>query len=124
MSASQSSFSCCNSLGHRSYHCSHGGGSMGLGIIPICNCGEMTVVKMARTSKNAGIYFWGCRNYKSGASNVMCCNYFKWCNEENVDERDVIIGRQRRKIYDLENTVKALKKRIQLLVAVVGIVRT
>ncbi|KOM50076.1 hypothetical protein LR48_Vigan08g090300 [Vigna angularis] len=51
MFASQSSSSCCNSLGHQTYHCSHGGGSMGLGIIPTCNYGEMAVVKMARTSR-------------------------------------------------------------------------
>ncbi|KOM56104.1 hypothetical protein LR48_Vigan10g199600 [Vigna angularis] len=74
---------------------------------------------MARTSKNRGRNFWGCDNYKSAAGNVMSCNYFKWCNEEKVDERDVINGSQRRKICDMEKTVKALKRRIQFLVAVV-----
>ncbi|XP_022635901.1 uncharacterized protein LOC111241523 [Vigna radiata var. radiata] len=92
---------------------------MGVGIIPICNCGELAVVKMAKTSKNARRYFWGCGNYKSGTSSVMSCNYFKWCNEEKVDERDVIIGSQRRKICDMEKTVSALTRRNQFLVAVV-----
>ncbi|XP_022632865.1 uncharacterized protein LOC111240970 [Vigna radiata var. radiata] len=106
-------------MSRRNCHSSHGGGSMGLGIIPICNCGERTVVKMARTSKNAGRYFWSCRNYKSGAGNVTWCNYFKWCNEEEVDENDVIIDRKRSKICDMEKTMKALKRRMKLLVSVI-----
>ncbi|XP_022640219.1 uncharacterized protein LOC111242143 [Vigna radiata var. radiata] len=93
---------------------------MGQGIIPICKFGEMAVVKMARTPKNSERYFWGCRNYKNEAGNAMCCNYFKWCNQENDDERDVIIERLRGKICDLENALKASKKKIQLLVAVTG----
>jgi len=30
------------------------------------------------------------------------CNYFKWFNEDNGNERDATIGRQRIKIYALE----------------------
>ncbi|XP_022640842.1 uncharacterized protein LOC111242344 [Vigna radiata var. radiata] len=120
MSAFHSSSSSWNTLGRRTSHHSPWGGSIGPGVIPICNCGEMVVVKMARTPKNARRYFWGCRNYKSEAGNGMCCNYFKWCSKKNDDEKDVIIGRQRGKIYDLENALKALKKKIQLLVVVTG----
>ncbi|XP_014519594.1 uncharacterized protein LOC106776625 [Vigna radiata var. radiata] len=122
MSQSQSSSCCCQGVSCRSCHSSHGAGSMGVGIVPICNYGERTVVKMARTSKNPGKYFWGCRNYKSGAGNVTWCNYFKWCNEEEVDEKDVIIGRLRSKICNMEKTVKALKRRIHLLVSVMCVV--
>ncbi|QCD87931.1 hypothetical protein DEO72_LG3g2471 [Vigna unguiculata] len=55
-------------------------------------------------------------SYRSAGGTPMCycgersganeeskgCNYFKWFNEDNRDERDATIGRQRRKIYALE----------------------
>jgi len=42
-------------------------------------------------------------NQRSGANEESKgCNYFKWFNEDNRDERDATIGRQRRKIYALE----------------------
>jgi len=47
------------------------------------------------------------------------CNYFKWFNEDNGDERDATIGRQRRKIYALEKSVMVFEKRIKFLTGVI-----
>jgi len=57
----------------KSCSCSHneicgvsslGGGWKGLGVSPICQCGEVAVLRTARTSRNAGKKFWGCPNFK------------------------------------------------------------
>ena len=47
------------------------------------------------------------------------CNFFKWFNEDNGDERDATIGRQRRKIYALEKSVMVFEKRIKFLTWVI-----
>jgi len=59
--SSSSSCSCNASL---SGGFSHGGGYRGLGVTPICNCGEFAVLRTARTAKNGGKQFWDCPNYK------------------------------------------------------------
>jgi len=88
-----SSSSCCNSWGQPSCGGSHIRGSKGMGLIPICKCGEVAVLRVARTLKNNGRQFWGCSKFKSAASNDnVWCNYFKWCDEEFCDERDGIIA--------------------------------
>ena len=59
-------------------------------------------------------------NQRSGANEESKgCNYFKWFNEDNGDERDVTIGRQRRKIYALEKSVMVSEKRIRFLTWVI-----
>ena len=51
------------------------------------------MLRVAKTSKNNGRQFWGCSKFKSAASSDMVwCNYFKWCDEELYDERDGIIA--------------------------------
>ena len=47
------------------------------------------------------------------------CNYFKWCNEENVDERDATIGRQSKKITDLEKAVIDYEKWVNFLIGMI-----
>ena len=47
------------------------------------------------------------------------CNYFKWCNEENVDERDATIGRQSKKIIDLEKAVIDYEKWVNFLIEMI-----
>jgi len=42
---------------------------------------------------------------------MCCCNYFKWLCEENDDEKDAIIAKQRRKIYDVEKSLRVYKKK-------------
>ena len=117
------SFSCCNSWGQPSCSGSHICGSKGMSIIPICKCGEVAVVRVARTSKKNGRQFWGCSKYKSVASNNMVwCNYFKWCDEELYDDRDGIIAQQRMKISELEISVRVMKKMIQFFLELVIVI--
>ena len=94
-----------------------------MSIIPICKCGEVAVVRVARTSKKNGRQFWGCSKYKSVASNNMVwCNYFKWCDEELYDDRDGIIAQQRMKISELEISVRVMKKMIQFFLELVIVI--
>jgi len=37
-----------------------------LGESPFCFCGEIAVLRVAKTIRNAGKQFWGCPNYKVG----------------------------------------------------------
>jgi len=48
----------------RSFPSSEGGGRMVLGLRPICDCGEVVVLRTARTPKNVGRKFWCFANYK------------------------------------------------------------
>ncbi|QCE03762.1 hypothetical protein DEO72_LG8g1788 [Vigna unguiculata] len=65
-----------------------------VGGTPHCHCGEIVVLRVARTVKNGGKQFWGCPHYKrTGSEDFKGCNYFKWCTEENGDERDATIAR-------------------------------
>jgi len=36
----------------------HGGGVLSHGGAPICNCGQVVVLRTARTTKNGGKQFW------------------------------------------------------------------
>jgi len=47
------------------------------------------------------------------------CNYFKWCNEENVDERNATIGRQSKTITDLEKVVIDYEKWVNFLIGMI-----
>ncbi|QCD78911.1 hypothetical protein DEO72_LG1g2547 [Vigna unguiculata] len=95
MSRGHSSSSCsCNSWGTQNPRLSnHGGGVLSHGGALICNCGEVAVLRTARTTKNGRKQFWGCPNYKRGSEAFIGCNYFKWCSEDAADERDNIIIR-------------------------------
>jgi len=42
----------------------HATGSTSAFVAPICECGQFAILRIATTQKNAGIFFWGCPNYK------------------------------------------------------------
>ena len=76
------------------------------------------MLRVARTLKNNGRQFWGCSKFKSAAcSDNVWCNYFKWC-----DERDGIIAQQRMKIFELEISMRVMKKTIQFFLGLVIVI--
>ncbi|KOM27037.1 hypothetical protein LR48_Vigan375s000700 [Vigna angularis] len=86
----QKSHSCSSSTcnGWRNQNCDvvfRGGGVSTIdGVSPLCLCGEKTVVRTARTTKNRGKQFWSCLKYKTGHEGG--CNFFKWCCEDGDDK--------------------------------------
>ncbi|KAG2390337.1 uncharacterized protein HKW66_Vig0222570 [Vigna angularis] len=64
MASSQSCSSCSKATCKGFSQSLHGAVSRGVGITPICYCGDIVVMKVARTSRNAVRKFWGCRHYK------------------------------------------------------------
>jgi len=57
----------CSSWGSQKQSVSSTGGSYRvLGESPLWFCGESTVLRVAKTIRNAGKQFWGCPNYKVG----------------------------------------------------------
>ncbi|KAK7267006.1 hypothetical protein RIF29_19669 [Crotalaria pallida] len=77
------------------------------GYWPHCHCGEKAFVWTTRTNRNnnRGRRFWGCVNYKkdvAGSGSGSGCGYFQWYNEGSVDERDIMIMRQRMKLKIIE----------------------
>jgi len=49
-----------------------GGGWKGLGVTPICQCGKVVVMRIAKTSRNVGNKFWGCPNIKVILLSFFC----------------------------------------------------
>ncbi|XP_014503038.1 uncharacterized protein LOC106763353 [Vigna radiata var. radiata] len=96
-----------------SWGSSHGASSSrGMVGSEICYCGELAILRVAKTPKNQGKHFWGCPNYRrSRYEEVRGCNFFKWHIEDNGDERDTTIGWQRRKIINLERSLLVYQKR-------------
>jgi len=104
------------------------GGSTRNGLIPICSCGEMTILRMAKTPKNIDRRFWVqsvfifCVNNKlvlifglliyRVVVPIMWAATFSNCG---VDEKDVIIMTQMRQINDLEKLLKVDEKRLHLV---------
>ncbi|KOM25968.1 hypothetical protein LR48_Vigan211s000300 [Vigna angularis] len=86
----QKSHSCSSSTcnGWRNQNCDvvfRGGGVSTIdGVSPLCLCGQKTVVRTARTTKNRGKQFWSCPKYKTGHEGG--CNFFKWCCEDGDDK--------------------------------------
>ncbi|WVZ00588.1 hypothetical protein V8G54_026657 [Vigna mungo] len=71
----------------------------------ICHCGEKSVLRTAKTSKNRGKQFWGCPRYKVGSENVGC-NYFRWCNDWGIEESvscEVLEANDERLLKSFEN---------------------
>ncbi|KOM26079.1 hypothetical protein LR48_Vigan226s000800 [Vigna angularis] len=88
MASSQGCSLCSKSWDKGSSRSSHAGGWREGGIIPTYYYGDIAVTKFVRTTKNAGRNFWGCPHYKDGSSIGSSNNFFKWCFEENIDEKD------------------------------------
>jgi len=53
---------------------------------------------------------------------MVWCNYFKWCDEELYDEMDGIIAQQRMKIFELEISMRVMKKTIQFFLGLVIVI--
>jgi len=56
---------------------------------------------------------------RSGNEHFKGCNYFKWCNEDILDERDATIGRQSKKINDLEEALIHFEKWVKFLIGTI-----
>ncbi|QCE04335.1 hypothetical protein DEO72_LG8g2371 [Vigna unguiculata] len=89
----------CSSWGSQKQSVSSIGGSYRvLGDSPLCFCGEIVVLRVAITVRNAGKQFWGCSNYKVGVDRsgrnelFKGCNYFKWFNEDNAMKKMLPLG--------------------------------
>jgi len=141
----------CSSWGSQQQSVSSPSGwNRGLGERPMCYCGEVAVLRVAKTIRNAGKEFWGYPNFKvctlilisfwfilqwwiviggcvflfckqrSGGNDVFKrCNYFKWLNKDNGDEKDATIARQRRKIYHLEKSLVISGKWVRFLSGII-----
>jgi len=48
------------------------------------------------------IGFFSSFDEQRGYQEPVRCNFFKWCGEDDIDERDGVIFKQRRKICSLE----------------------
>ncbi|QCD79839.1 uncharacterized protein LOC114176378 [Vigna unguiculata] len=89
---------------------------------PHCNCGEIAVLRVARTAKNCGKQFWGCPHYKrSVGEDFKACNYFKWWTEDNGDERDATIARQSQRIRQREKDLIDSEKWLMYLFRIIGL---
>ncbi|KAL5055305.1 hypothetical protein RYX36_035987, partial [Vicia faba] len=74
-----------------------------------CWCQEECVMRTVTNLNivNVGKKFWGCRNCINQLEKG--CNFFKWVGDEVVDERDLKIERQRKKIFKLKNEVLSIR---------------
>lgn len=68
-------------------------------------------------SINYGRKFWDCRNYINHMDNG--CNFFKWLGDEFVDERDLKLERQKKKINKLKNEVIHTRGWLKMFIMVV-----
>ncbi|WVZ25186.1 hypothetical protein V8G54_003730 [Vigna mungo] len=99
----------------------------------ICHCGEKTVLRTARTTKNRGKQFWGCPRYKLGSENG--CNFFRWFSDWGVEQsisyelleaNDVRLVNTFKKqgvkqMSDVEKVVVGLQREMKYLVVVVSV---
>jgi hypothetical protein len=65
-----------------------------------------------KTNPNYGEKFWGCRNWRNRIEKG--CNHFKWLDDEDdvVDERDMKIAKQNKKIGKLKQSICFLKEEL------------
>jgi hypothetical protein len=77
-----------------------------------CLCGEEVRLKTVGDilSVNYGKKFWGCRNWRRDSN--AGCDFFKWFDDDVVDERDLKIARQKKKNGKLKNEVCVLKNEL------------
>ncbi|KOM56413.1 hypothetical protein LR48_Vigan10g230500, partial [Vigna angularis] len=100
----------------------------------ICHCGEKSVLRTVKTSKNRGKQFWGCPRYKVRSKNGGC-NYFKWCSDWGIEESvscEVLEANDERllksfenesdkKIVGMQKVVMGLQRWMKFLVGVVSV---
>ena len=59
--------------------------------------------------------------YQSVGEDFKACNYFKWCTEDNGDERDATIARQSQRIRQLEKDLIDSEKWMMYLFRIIGL---
>lgn len=69
-------------------------------------------------SVNFGKKFWGCRNFRNHVNKG--CNFFKWFEDDIIDERDLKIQRQKKKIQKLKKEINNTRGWLKVTV-IVGI---
>ncbi|XP_047173967.1 uncharacterized protein LOC124841691 [Vigna umbellata] len=87
----------------------------------ICHCGDKSVLRIAKTSKNRGKQFWGCPRYKVGSENGGC-NYFRWLSDWGIQESvscEVLEANDERLVKSFEN--ESDKKIVGVQKAVMGL---
>ncbi|CAJ2636194.1 unnamed protein product [Trifolium pratense] len=78
-----------------------------------CLCEELVLHTVTDiTSLNFGKKFWGCRNYRN--CNDKGCSFFKWFDDDIVDERDLKIERQKKKKLKLKNDLASTRKWLKM----------
>jgi len=55
-------------------------GNRGLGVTPICNFGDVAILRTTRITKNDGKQFWGCHNYKVRFMQFCFVKFCFWDN--------------------------------------------
>ncbi|QCE05971.1 hypothetical protein DEO72_LG9g980 [Vigna unguiculata] len=119
------------------------GGSRSLGLPPIYYCGEKSVLRTMKTAKNKEKQFWGGLKYKGitvcfifahNGSEDGWCNYFKWWNEDAIEERgnsekcegrpDSLVKSEesdgdRKMVNNLEKSVQIFEKWMKVLIVMV-----
>ncbi|XP_014492310.1 uncharacterized protein LOC106754762 [Vigna radiata var. radiata] len=101
----------------------------------ICHCGEKSVLRTAKTTKNRGKLFWSCPGYKMRSENGGC-NFFKWFTDWGVEESvrcEVLEATDERLVktfenqgvkqsFDVQKAVMGLQSWMKYLVVVVSVV--
>jgi hypothetical protein len=77
-----------------------------------CACEEVVVSRTVNdiTSVNYGKRFWACRNWRRDTN--AGCGFFKWFDDDVVDERDLKIAKQKKKNGKLKTEVCVLKNEL------------
>lgn len=83
-----------------------------------CFCQDDSVLRTITdvNSVNYGRKFWGYRNYRNHMGKG--CNFFKWLGDELVDERDLKLERQEKKVNKLKNEVIHTKGWLKMSIVV------
>ncbi|KAK7269156.1 hypothetical protein RIF29_21872 [Crotalaria pallida] len=84
------------------------------GYWPYCHCEEKAFIWTTRTNRNnnKGRRFWGCSHYQKDVAGSGC-GYFEWYNQGSVDERDIMIMRQRMKLKTVERSLLSCKRQLK-----------
>lgn len=94
---------------------------MAPGIPRHCQCGALTIVLTANTSRNPGRKFYRCGAI-SGPNHL-----FKWVDEAHLEEFDVLASKQEAMMNDLAEIKKdivELKNDMREIVEVIELIRT
>ena len=65
---------------------------------------------------------WGCRNYMNHMHKRY--DYFKWLDDDIIDERDLKIQRQKKKLYKLKNEISHTRRllKVSIMIGILSLV--